>query len=124
MNGCTAKILRDDYDSPYCAMRHVKGVTVMDVERGNWPEPPRGHPPVVLVKRHVMGRLTVSAAPAVRNEDGEWVVDPSGMWSAGGAYISGDSRVTEAQGFYGAVALHDYDLLCEKSRTPRETWKG
>jgi hypothetical protein len=65
-------------------------------------------PAVYLRRRVVAGRpvWSIVPAPQVDPDAGALAAYLSG-WMAGGNYATGDSRLSRALGFYGAVAVHD-----------------
>ena len=58
-------------------------------------------PAVKMVKRNIAGKVVVHFEPVEPCPPGHV------GYMAGGAFVHGDSRFSEAVGFYGAASLHD-----------------
>lgn len=107
--GIIVSIYRDDYTSPFCAFRDVKRLTIINVEGPFEPTPDR---PAAILRDGALGSKHI--VPADRT-----------MYAHGGAFAdTSDSRFRKATGFYGAVALHDYDLNAEAARVPATIPEG
>ena len=106
--GLRVSILRDDYRSDRCVFRDATRLTLVNVEG---PFEPTPDAPAAILRDGPFGSKNVIPADADRT-----------MTAHGGAYVAtSDSRFTEAVGFYGAVAVHDYDLNAEAARVPART---
>jgi hypothetical protein len=84
-------------------------VTLVNV---SGPFDPADDRPAALLRQGPRG--TVHVVPAEPDGAAGW--RPAGRFAMGGAYVSGDSRLMAAAGFYGAVALHDYGMDAEGAR--------
>lgn len=80
-------------------------LTVVNVDG---PFDPTDTRPAALIEDGPQG--TVRIVPARQTRTGDWIRNDLPWLSGpmfGGNYASGDSRLREAAGFYGAIAIHD-----------------
>lgn len=69
-------------------------------------KPSEQAPSVILVRRRISG-ITRDQARVIIHAQPYGDDVPDDGWMAGGTFIHGDSRVSDASGIYGAIALHD-----------------